>query len=59
MRKISRWYDVDVEYQGNIQRKRFGGTISKFENVSAVLNIMELTGVIRFKIEGRRIIVMP
>ncbi|WP_069659974.1 FecR family protein [Arcticibacter eurypsychrophilus] len=59
MRKISRWYNVDIEYKGNIQNKRFGGTISKFKNVSEVLKIMELTGVIHFGIEERRITVMP
>lgn len=58
MRKIARWYDVEVEYRGDIKRKAFGGTISKFENVSEVLKTMELTGTIQFKIEGRRIIVM-
>ena len=59
MRKISRWYNVDIDYKGNIQNKRFGGTISKFKNVSEVLKIMELTGVIHFNIEERRITVMP
>ncbi|WP_374163517.1 FecR family protein [Arcticibacter sp. MXS-1] len=59
MRKISRWYDVDVEYRGDIRNKRFGGAISKFERISEVLRIMELTGTIHFKIEERRIIVMP
>lgn len=59
MRKISRWYDVEVEYKGNIQYRKFGGTISKFENVSEVLRIMELTASIHFQVEERRIIVMP
>lgn len=59
MRKISRWYNVDIEYKGNIQNKKFGGTISKFKNVSEVLKIMELTGVIHFEIEERRITAMP
>ncbi len=59
MRKIARWYNVDIEYRGNIAKKTFGGTISKFENVSEVLKVMELTDVIHFKIEERRVIVMP
>jgi transmembrane sensor len=66
MRQISRWYDVDVEYQGNITGKIFGGKISRTKNVSEVLQILELTESIHFKIvpgdeqgEGRRIIVMP
>lgn len=59
MRKISRWYDVDVEYRGNLTDKNFAGSISRSENVSEVLKTLELTGTIHFKMEGRRIIVMP
>ena len=59
MRKISRWYNVEVDYQGNIQSKKFAGTISKFKDVSEVLGLMELTKKIHFKIQERRIVVMP
>jgi transmembrane sensor len=58
MRQIARWYDVDVEYKGTITR-HFGGTISRDVNVSQVLKMLELTGAVRFGIEGRKIIVMP
>lgn len=59
MRKISRWYDVDVRYTGNLSDKSFAGSISKYEQVSEVLEMLEFTGTIHFKIEGRRITVMP
>lgn len=59
MRKISRWYDVDVEYRGNIRFRKFGGRISKFENIAQILHLMEKTQVIHFNIQGRRVIVMP
>lgn len=66
MRQIARWYDLDVEYQGNVSEKIFGAKISRFRNVSEVLSILESTGSIHFKIinesnrtKGRRIIVMP
>lgn len=66
MRKISRWYDVEVIYQGNIAGKSFGGKISRSRNISEVLNILESTGSIHFEVvnensksnEGR-VIVMP
>ncbi|WP_316791467.1 FecR family protein [Pedobacter frigoris] len=57
MRKIERWYDVDVEYQGVDPKETFGGSVSRFENVSKVLKKLELTGGIQFKIEGRKIVV--
>ncbi|OOQ57710.1 FecR family protein [Mucilaginibacter pedocola] len=59
MTRISRWYDVDIEYKGNFEGRSFGGTISKFGNVKDVLNIIESTGSVHFKIQERRIIVMP
>lgn len=58
MRKIARWYDLEIRYQDeNMQTQLFGGTITKFGNVSDVLRMLELTGGVHFKIEGRRIIV--
>ena len=59
MRQVSRWYDVEVEYQGNIKDLKFGAAISRKENVSRLLKFLELTGVIHFKIEGNKITVMP
>jgi len=59
MRKISRWYDVEVVYGSNIPDKRYEGSISQFKNVSEILRKFELTGGVHFKVEGRRITVMP
>jgi transmembrane sensor len=59
MKEISRWYDVDVEFPEKFKRRNFGGTVSRFKDVSQVLNALELTGSIHFKVEERRIIVMP
>nr|WP_121272183.1 FecR family protein [Pedobacter schmidteae] len=58
MRKIARWYDVEIVYKGDIQTKEFGGKISRYENITDVLKPLELTGSVHFKLEGRRIIVM-
>lgn len=58
MRKLARWYNVEVIYRDNqIGGKIFGGTISRFGNVSDVLRMLELTGEVHFKVEGRRIVV--
>lgn len=59
MRKISRWYNVDVEYQGDVTHKALWGTISRVENISEVLRMLELTGALHFRMEGRKVIVMP
>ncbi|WP_304064255.1 FecR domain-containing protein [Pedobacter glucosidilyticus] len=57
MSKIARWYDVEVVYEGNMDKKEFVGTISREENLSEVLKTLELTGTIKFKVEGRKVIV--
>jgi len=66
MRKVSRWYNVEVSYDGNMNNKDFTGTISRNKNVSDLLRMLELTGAVHFNIvqddpsgKGRRITVMP
>ncbi|MBB5438135.1 hypothetical protein HDC92_001810 [Pedobacter sp. AK017] len=59
MRNIARWYNVTVSYENPEARNiPFGGSISRFGKVSEVLCMLELTGKVKFKIEGRRITVI-
>lgn len=58
MRQLARWYDVEVEYQGAIAPKKFGGEIQRDLNLSEVLEGLKDIGV-HFKIEGKKLIVMP
>ena len=58
MRGISRWYDVEVVYEPGLENILFTGSISRFKDISSVLHILELTGKVHFKIEGRRLTVM-
>ncbi|SMC58463.1 FecR family protein [Pedobacter africanus] len=57
MKAVSRWYDVDIVYKDDFAGKTVWGSVTRYGNVSKVLSILELTGGIHFKIEGRRIIV--
>jgi transmembrane sensor len=57
MRKISRWYDVEVVYEGDFADLKFGGYISRTKNISAVLSIMESTGKVHFHVKEKRITV--
>ena len=59
MRRVSRWYNVDVVYKGKISQERFMGTISRYQDINEVLNMLALTNLVHFKIEERRIVVMP
>ncbi|RQO75641.1 anti-sigma factor [Pedobacter sp. KBW06] len=58
MRKLERWYDLQVEYDGVNLNEKFGGSISRYDHVSKVLKKLELAGGIHFKIEGRRVTAM-
>lgn len=59
MQKIARWYDVEVEYKGDVYGKKLGGSVSRYEKLDELLKTIELTGKVQFKIEGRRVTVMP
>jgi transmembrane sensor len=59
MRELDRWYNIDVTYTGSFEDKTFSGKISRFKNISAILQLLELTEDVHFKIEGRRVTVMP
>lgn len=56
LRQISRWYDVDVVYKGNVNL-HFTGQLTRNDNVSKVFEELVLTGEVHFKIEGKKIIV--
>jgi transmembrane sensor len=59
LRQVARWYDVDVKYQEAVSRAvTFSGEIGKDLNLSEVLDGLNDLGV-RFKIEGKKLIVMP
>jgi hypothetical protein len=58
MRQVARWYDVDVIYQGVIN-KTFRGEIPRTVNASELFQILESTGWVHFQIDGRKVVVMP
>ena len=57
MRKVARWYNVEVDYEGEMPDDEFGGRIVRTANVSQLLKKLELTNKVHFKIQGRRITV--
>jgi len=58
MTKVARWYDVEVIYETQPDPEfKFKGEISRDKNISELLNMLDYTGNVHFKIEGRRVIV--
>ncbi len=65
MEDLARWYDAEIVYQNAPKNIRLYGIVSRSKNISTVLQILEMTERVKFKIEGpttghseRRIIVM-
>ncbi len=58
MNQVSRWYDVDVVYEGYNQPREFAGEIQRDLSLSEVLKILEKNKV-HFRIEGKKLRVMP
>jgi len=59
MNKVARWYNVEVVYTVGVDKNElYGGSLSRYDKVSKVLETLELTKGIHFKVEGRRILVM-
>lgn len=56
MRQISRWYDVEVSFEGEPSTEKFGGRISRTLPLSEVLKLLETNGV-QCKVTGKKVIV--
>ncbi|WP_316837023.1 FecR family protein [Pedobacter nutrimenti] len=58
MTKVARWYDVELRYEDpSVKKEVFFGTISKYENISKVLNMLERTGVVKFHMDKKTIVI--
>lgn len=42
MRQVERWYDVDVEYKGNMTTRKFSGDIPRDAKLSEILKLFEV-----------------
>ncbi|MDR6733505.1 FecR domain-containing protein [Sphingobacterium sp. 2149] len=58
MRQLARWYNVEVKFEGKITKESFSGKISRQKSIQQTLAMLENTGTLHFKIEGRRVTVM-
>ncbi|SMC48601.1 FecR family protein [Pedobacter africanus] len=66
MRQISRWYNIEVAYEGEVTKEEFTGRILRSKNLAEVLNVLQKTNKVHFRIEDiatsgqtKRVVVMP
>jgi ferric-dicitrate binding protein FerR (iron transport regulator) len=53
---FSKWYDVDVVYENpDIQNLTYTGTVRRYDNMNAFLDVFEMTGDLSYHIEGRKV----
>jgi transmembrane sensor len=58
MRQFSRWYNVDVSYEGAIPTTMITGKVHRNVNASQALKILAYLD-IHYRIEGKKIIIIP
>ncbi|MBX3255843.1 MAG: FecR domain-containing protein [Chitinophagaceae bacterium] len=59
MRQVSRWYDVDIIYEGNVKEETFSGDIPRKEYASEVFRMLEMTKTVTFTIENKTVTIKP
>ena len=57
LRQISRWYDVDFEFSGDIKTPKVYGEIPRTVTLSEVLKIIETNSKLQFTIDGKKVTV--
>ena len=58
MRTLARWYDIEVVYADpGVKSLHFTGDLERYENINVFLNFIETGGDVRFKTEGKVILI--
>lgn len=59
MRQLSRWYDIEVSYQGDVSDIDLTGVISRREEAGKLLKALEATQRVQFEVSGNNVTVKP
>jgi transmembrane sensor len=58
MRQLTRWYDLEVKYEGDIPQRQFTGEISRNVTARQMLDILSFKK-IHYRIDGNTIVITP
>jgi hypothetical protein len=58
MRQISRWYDVDIRYEGKVPGTHFFGMLSRNVYLPTIVEFLQQNDV-HIRLEGRQLIISP
>ena len=56
MRQISRWYDVDVSFEGAVPDESYNGSIPRKATLSEVMQILKIAGV-KYWLENKKLVI--
>lgn len=56
LRQFSRWYDIDIVYEGKLKQRKFFGIVSRASTLMNVLKMLKAND-INFRVEGKKLIV--
>ncbi|SHN16499.1 FecR family protein [Chitinophaga sp. CF418] len=59
LREVARWYDVDIVYTTSPGTELYGGGIGRNLQLADILALLEGNGYDHFRVEGRKVIVLP
>lgn len=58
MRTLARWYDIEVVYADPVVKSlHFTGDLERYENINVFLNFIETGGDVKFKTEGKTVMI--
>lgn len=58
LRKLERWYDIHFELKDeHIRQRKFTGSVSRYSDITKILEMLEMTTNIHFSIQGNQILV--
>lgn len=58
LRKLERWYDIRFQLENeHIRQRKFTGSVSRYSDITKILEMLELTTNIHFSIRGDQIVV--
>ncbi|WP_240775510.1 FecR family protein [Sphingobacterium psychroaquaticum] len=57
LRKVERWYDIDVDCPVQLGQLRFEGIVSRKQPLSAIIDMVQATGKVKIQLKERRMTV--
>ncbi len=58
MNTLSRWYDIQIFFESEaVRRMTFSGNLKRYDSFNKIIELLEMTGMAHFKINGKTILI--